>query len=44
MEFRLLGPLEVSDDDRPVEIGRGRRRALLALLLMRSNEVVAPSS
>jgi DNA-binding SARP family transcriptional activator len=32
--------LEVSDDNRPVEIGRGRRRALLALLLMRSNEVV----
>jgi DNA-binding SARP family transcriptional activator len=41
MEFRLLGPLEVSDDDRPIEIGRGRRRALLALLLMHPNEVIS---
>jgi DNA-binding SARP family transcriptional activator len=41
MEFRLLGPLEVSDDDRPIEIGRGRRRSLLALLLMHPNEVVS---
>ena len=41
MEFRLLGPLEVSDYNRPIEIGRGRRRALLALLLMRPNEVIS---
>ena len=41
MDFRLLGPLEVSDDDRPIEIGRGRRRSLLALLLMHPNEVVS---
>jgi hypothetical protein len=41
MEFRLLGPLEVSDGDRRIEIGRGRRRSLLALLLMRPNEVVS---
>ena len=41
MQFRLLGPLEVSDHDRPIEIGRGRRRSLLALLLMHPNEVVS---
>jgi DNA-binding SARP family transcriptional activator len=41
MEFRLLGPLEVSDGGRSIEIGRGRRRSLLALLLMHANEVVS---
>jgi DNA-binding SARP family transcriptional activator len=41
MEFRLLGPLEVSDGDRRIEIGRGRRRSLLALLLLRPNEVIS---
>ena len=41
MEFRLLGPLEVDDDGRPVAVGAGKRRALLALLLLHSNEVVS---
>jgi YVTN family beta-propeller protein len=41
VEFRILGPLEVVDDDRPLQLGRGRERALLALLLLRANEVVA---
>ncbi len=40
MEFRILGPLEVVEDDRPLRLGRGRERALLALLLLRANEVV----
>ena len=41
MDFRLLGPLEVSDGARAVEIGGGKRRSLLALLLLHGNEVVS---
>lgn len=41
MEFRLLGPLEVAEDGRPVPLGGPRARALLALLLLHRNEVVA---
>ena len=41
MEYRILGPLEVAEDDREVELGRGRQRSLLALLLLHANEVVA---
>src|SRR5919201_669694 len=41
MEFRLLGPLEVADSGRPVAVGAGKRRALLALLLLHANEVVS---
>jgi len=41
MEFRILGPLEVVDDDRPLALGGERPRALLALLLTRANEVVS---
>ncbi len=42
MDYRLLGPLEVLDDDsRQLSIGAGRQRALLALLLLRANEPVA---
>jgi DNA-binding SARP family transcriptional activator len=40
VEFRLLGPLEVLDGERPVEIAGSKRRALLALLLLHANEVV----
>jgi hypothetical protein len=32
VEFRLLGPLEVSDHGRALELGGRKRRALLALL------------
>jgi DNA-binding SARP family transcriptional activator/ABC-type branched-subunit amino acid transport system substrate-binding protein len=41
MEFRILGPLEVSDEGRPVEIGGHKQRALLASLLLHANEVVS---
>src|SRR5438093_10450907 len=41
MQFRVLGPLEVAGDDGPVEIGRGKRRTLLALLLLDANRVVS---
>jgi DNA-binding SARP family transcriptional activator len=36
MRFRILGPLEVLDEDRPVELGRPKQRALLAVLLVRA--------
>jgi DNA-binding SARP family transcriptional activator len=40
MEFRILGPMEVVDDGRSLELGGARQRALLAILLLRRNEVV----
>jgi YVTN family beta-propeller protein len=39
--FRLLGPLEVSDGDRPLVLGEGRQRSVLTLLLLHRNEAVA---
>ena len=42
MNFRLLGPLEVVDDDgAALPLGGARPRALLALLLLHANEVVS---
>jgi DNA-binding SARP family transcriptional activator len=41
VEFRLLGPLEVSVDGRPFALAGARQRALLAYLLIRANEPVA---
>jgi DNA-binding SARP family transcriptional activator len=41
LEFRILGPLEVVDGDRPLPLGGARQRALLSLLLTRPNEVVS---
>src|SRR6266496_2534661 len=41
MEFRLLGPLEVWEDGRPLALGGTKQRALLAILLLRANEVVS---
>ena len=41
MELRILGPLEVVDDGRPVAIRRGKEQALLAYLLLHANEVVS---
>src|SRR5918995_3375866 len=41
MEYRILGPLEVLDQGRPVSLGGTRQRALLALLLLHRNEVVS---
>jgi DNA-binding SARP family transcriptional activator len=40
-EFRLLGPLEVVLDGRPVRLDAAKPRALLALLLLNRNRVVA---
>ena len=41
MEFRILGPLEVIADGRDVTPVRNKQRALLAVLLLRANEVVS---
>ena len=41
MDFRILGPLDVRVDDRPLALGGARQRALLGLLLLHPNEVVS---
>ncbi len=41
MEFRILGALEVLEDGRLIELGGQKQRALLAVLLLRANEVVS---
>ncbi len=41
MEFRILGPLEVLENGRQIELGGAKQRALLAILLMHANEVVS---
>jgi DNA-binding SARP family transcriptional activator/ABC-type branched-subunit amino acid transport system substrate-binding protein/streptogramin lyase len=41
MDFRILGPLEVADEGRRVELGGRKQRALLAILLVHANEVVS---
>ncbi|MFI6118921.1 BTAD domain-containing putative transcriptional regulator [Streptomyces sp. NPDC051064] len=40
MRFALLGPLEVSRDGRPVDLGSAKQRLLLAALLRRPSETV----
>jgi DNA-binding SARP family transcriptional activator len=41
MDFRLLGPLEVSERDRPLALGGVKQRSLLAILLLQANEIVS---
>jgi DNA-binding SARP family transcriptional activator len=41
MEYRILGPLEVSDGDDTLQLRGRRQRALLALLLLHANEVIS---
>jgi DNA-binding SARP family transcriptional activator len=41
MEFRVLGPLEVSCAGKPVELGGHKQRALLAVLVLNANRVIA---
>jgi DNA-binding SARP family transcriptional activator len=42
VQFRILGPLEVLDDEgRPLDLGGPRRRALLLALLIRAGKVVS---
>jgi DNA-binding SARP family transcriptional activator len=41
MDFRILGPLEALDEGRPVRLGGGKQRALLALFLLHANETLS---
>ena len=41
MRFRILGPLEVDDGENPLDLGRPKQRALLALLLIHAGAVVS---
>jgi predicted ATPase/DNA-binding SARP family transcriptional activator/Tfp pilus assembly protein PilF len=41
MEFGLLGPLEVSCAGKPVELGGHKQRALLGVLVLNANGVIA---
>jgi DNA-binding SARP family transcriptional activator len=43
MEFRILGPLEVIRDGRPLDLSGRKRRALLLALLLDANRVVSSS-
>jgi DNA-binding SARP family transcriptional activator len=40
LRFRLLGPVQVVHDDRPVPLGGSGMRGLLAMLLLEPNQVV----
>jgi YVTN family beta-propeller protein len=40
-EFRVLGPFEVSRGGQPLDVGAGKQRALLALLVLRAGEIVS---
>ena len=40
LEFRVLGPLQVAKDGRPLPLGGFKQRELLALLLLDRNRVV----
>jgi len=41
VEFRILGPLEVLEDGRPIALGRSKERTVLAVLLLHANEFVS---
>jgi DNA-binding SARP family transcriptional activator len=41
VKFQVLGPLQVSCDGRPLAVGGTRTRAVLAMLLVNANRVVA---
>ena len=43
MEFRILGPLEVLEGDRTLDVPGQRQRGLLALLLLHANQIVSSS-
>jgi DNA-binding SARP family transcriptional activator len=41
MDFRVLGPLEVHDGERMLSLGGAKQRAVLAILLLRADQVVS---
>jgi serine/threonine protein kinase/DNA-binding winged helix-turn-helix (wHTH) protein len=40
MEFRILGPIEVLDEERPLALGGPKQRAVLAHLILQANRIV----
>jgi DNA-binding SARP family transcriptional activator/tRNA A-37 threonylcarbamoyl transferase component Bud32 len=40
MEFRILGPIEVLDEERPLALGGPKQRAILAHLILQANRIV----
>jgi DNA-binding SARP family transcriptional activator len=44
MQFRILGPLEVENDNGLMDLGGEQHRSLLAVLLLRVNEIVPNES
>jgi peptide/nickel transport system substrate-binding protein len=44
MEFRILGPLEATGAGGEIPLGSRKQRAVLAILLLRANEVVSPDA
>ena len=41
IEYRILGPFEASRGGQPLEVGAGKQRALLVLLLLHAGDVVS---
>jgi DNA-binding SARP family transcriptional activator len=41
MDFRILGPIEAIEGNRPLALGGAKQRALLGMLLLHANEVVS---
>ncbi len=41
MDYRILGPLEARDGDQPLRLGGLKQKAVLAVLLINTNEVVS---
>jgi DNA-binding SARP family transcriptional activator len=41
LDFRILGPLEVSDGERMLRLGGAKQRGVLAILLLHAGEVVS---
>jgi DNA-binding SARP family transcriptional activator len=41
VDFRILGPLQVSRDGRPLSLGGHRQTVLMCLLLLHANEVIS---
>ncbi|MEA2684957.1 MAG: hypothetical protein QOE93_152, partial [Actinomycetota bacterium] len=41
MQYRVLGPFEVQDEERVLDLGRPKQRAVLAVLVLEANGVVS---
>ncbi|HET9461904.1 MAG TPA: winged helix-turn-helix domain-containing protein, partial [Gaiellaceae bacterium] len=41
LDFRILGPLEVREGENALHLGGSKQRGVLAILLLRANELVS---